>query len=343
MTRADAIATPGLIDIERPPVPGGVRRFVWRLPRLFLIALGAVVLIAVLVLGVTILARRLLLWPGTGPVILCVVVLLAPWLVLTRYRWRNDARGRELLRRMDGGVGIETAIAMEVSADPQDLAWLAAPRLGYALAHRGGAGLTIRVDTHGVPFTPYVQPFEARVLAEGDSSFDELARASDAMVGVPVAASTSRGTKPQQSLAWGLGILVTTLVAMTVISPARNGSWGTFFGYLPAQLAICLSWVPALMLWNLLVARPPQWLVVPGGLILRRVPWRGGAKLYLLDRRTSLLIVVAGDPLLIPQITVADEHEVASRRVTSKELEVLLRAWFSPLEPPGVGTLSDLQ
>lgn len=355
MASADASATPGLIDIRRPPVPGGVRRFMWRLPRLFLIALGAVVLIAVLVLGVALLAKRLL-WPGTGPVVVYVVALGAAVLIHIRRRRGGAVQRRRLMERIDSGVDMGAAIAESVKADPQHLAWLASPRTGRALLSHGGAGLTIRVDENTTSVRPFMQPFEARLLADGESDFEELAEAGDAMVApLPASVPTSTSAKAASSPAWAWSKLTVTavvppvLLAVMVVVPVillwrQYGSWGRLFAAAPPKIAMVVSWMVVLVLWKFLVARRTQWLVVPCGIILRDVPLYGGVKLRLLDRRTSLLMVVASDSsLLMPQVTVVNEHDAAARRVTDKELEMLLRAWLSPLAPPAVETLSDLQ
>ncbi len=87
---------------------------------------------------------------------------------------------------------------------------------------------------------------------------------------------------------------------------------------------------------------PEQWLVVPGGILLRR-PARG---------RESWMIarLVRDECVLFARQTdgqswivyVSDGQETHEEHVTEEEVKVLLRAWTSPHEPPALERLSDL-
>ncbi len=85
-----------------------------------------------------------------------------------------------------------------------------------------------------------------------------------------------------------------------------------------------------------------QWLLVPGGVLVRKAVRRSTrSRLHLFDRRRSTLclsqyrrqrwLVVA-----------ADAEECEQTLATDREAHFLLRAWLSPLEPPPADRLTDL-
>lgn len=87
-----------------------------------------------------------------------------------------------------------------------------------------------------------------------------------------------------------------------------------------------------------------QWLLVPGGLamISPRIG-QGRWNLHIVDRREAVLVAYAayGQARRFV-VLVADPQNTYSRQVTRIELDMLLRAWISPLHPPSPEQLSDL-
>lgn len=108
--------------------------------------------------------------------------------------------------------------------------------------------------------------------------------------------------------------------------------------YWPALIVLML-WVPA----GGGLIRGKQWFAVPGGLVLR--------KGHVLARRWHVHVFGGGDSVLCVYrnyreqwaFAVADGVTSATGFGTHRETTLLLRAWLSPLEPPGVERLSDLQ
>lgn len=87
-----------------------------------------------------------------------------------------------------------------------------------------------------------------------------------------------------------------------------------------------------------------QWLLVPGGLAVRKTARKAASKwdVRLYSRRSSVLFVRQTTKrhwLVCVAEDAASDHVV----VTRAEVEMLLRAWLSPLTPPPVQQLSDLE
>lgn len=85
-----------------------------------------------------------------------------------------------------------------------------------------------------------------------------------------------------------------------------------------------------------------HWFILPGGLVLRR-PAKDPAssKLVLFDRRESVLCVVQQRKHAWT-VLVSNGQTVESMVATTREANMLLCAWLSPLAPPPVEKLVDL-
>ena len=86
-----------------------------------------------------------------------------------------------------------------------------------------------------------------------------------------------------------------------------------------------------------------QWLLVPGGLVARNSSWRaGGWRVHLFARTRSVLFVHQfRGGVWVADVADGETHQHAS--MTEREPNLLLRAWLSPLSPPAVERLSDLE
>jgi len=86
----------------------------------------------------------------------------------------------------------------------------------------------------------------------------------------------------------------------------------------------------------------PAWLLVTGGLVMRKAKKRGMASdVHLfVPEGTSLLIRPLNKRLW--QMIVSDEKEFGIAQISDRELTMLLRAWLSPIPPPSVEKLVDL-
>lgn len=104
--------------------------------------------------------------------------------------------------------------------------------------------------------------------------------------------------------------------------------------------------MPLLIVWPIAIAvsllrlwRRRQWLIVPGGVVIRTALWyepnwrltriaaRDGVLVYWREARLLIVANTAGDAYVAPAM--ADTGEIA------------VRAWRSPLEPPPIERLSD--
>ena len=97
------------------------------------------------------------------------------------------------------------------------------------------------------------------------------------------------------------------------------------------------AFIPANQSWK------SQFIVMPGGLLVRKHKWREKGWRLTLFRRASSCVMMY--PLWRQQwiLTVSDGENCESVLGLRAELEMTLRAWLSPLEPPPLERLSDFQ
>lgn len=85
-----------------------------------------------------------------------------------------------------------------------------------------------------------------------------------------------------------------------------------------------------------------QWFLVPGGIAVRRSRrWKNDWRIELY-RRAECVLVVRNTQGGIWAAYVADPEKHANVTITQREVEMLLRAWLSPLPTPPLDRLSDL-
>ncbi|HUU85792.1 MAG TPA: hypothetical protein VM243_20030, partial [Phycisphaerae bacterium] len=88
-----------------------------------------------------------------------------------------------------------------------------------------------------------------------------------------------------------------------------------------------------------------QWLIVPGGLVLRRATLFGpGWQVRLFDRRRSVLFVhcMESQGHAPWRLSVADADGLERTSATRAEIDLVLRGWLSPHHPPPPDRLTDL-
>ncbi len=87
-----------------------------------------------------------------------------------------------------------------------------------------------------------------------------------------------------------------------------------------------------------------QWLLVPGGLVIRKARWTGGAwRIHLYRRRSSVLLLYQQIHRGNWMLCVADAEASDATRLTKTEAYVALSSWLSPLPPPPAERLRDLR
>ena len=126
-------------------------------------------------------------------------------------------------------------------------------------------------------------------------------------------------------------------LSFMLIDSVRQLIAGTVPSYVTAAAMGALVVMPLSLLW---LAFPKQWLVVPGGIIVRTATWRSAEwKLHIFRREECVLLHWIDTNML----AVAGENgQHFTRRVSPAVADFAIRAWLSPLEPPAAERLSDL-
>lgn len=287
-----------------------------------------------------------LMYGLSGGVTLILVVFLLTW----PWRRRTVAKVERILSKAPQG---------DLSSIVQDVTQLlsrtetASPirELPQVLIKHDRTGETIQVwlKKEPPPIEPLTEVFEPRLLDESDAAFDELALAADSE-GEPTDPNAGDSPGHREDLLGtrrvkrniklkGGWIAVVGFTIVTVLAGIESLQRGRVTWQF-------LMWSTALLLKLFLPFRrslfsTTQWLLVPGGLLLRKAGQRGGgAKLHIFDRSQSVLCAQQlrrGRWLL----TVADAEGSETIVATEPEQRLLLRAWLSPLRPPPVEQLID--
>lgn len=194
-------------------------------------------------------------------------------------------------------------------------------------------------------------PFEAMLLDESDGAFEELEAALSGDEKLIQEAADRRRQSQGDALGlrrigrnirmkggrWIIIVFGFNVVMQGMEALSQRRVTGTFiFQFL--ALAIFLVVPYGAMAW-----KSQQWWVVPGGIAYR---WSGlfdrKGRIHLFERRTSVLCIYEGWRHYW-LVAVAESTTSVMKYATVKEVNFLLRAWLSPLRPPPVEMLVDLQ
>lgn len=179
---------------------------------------------------------------------------------------------------------------------------------------------------------PLEVPIEPLELDEGRSALHEL----------PGIQGDGVGAKPLRS-SRARRLLVRLGLPLVIILPQLfNGITQMVF-----NRNVYVYWTWGLMIGALIVATiliwwlSDQWLIVPGGVLIRKsFVGKVGQSLRLFTPADSLLLIrphVQG----VVQLELWRGGKCFRRRATPLELAALLAAWQSPLPPPSMDRLSD--
>jgi hypothetical protein len=225
---------------------------------------------------------------------------------------------------------------------------LRAGLIAKRLADAGDFGNCYRIvegafDPHKV--RPFGVPFEPTLLQKGDEAFDQLSTlgGNREESGVSVGRSSTSGV-------WSLWIgrhpkafALFTIVPYTVFTAwtvATTGRANVLIYYIALLAFILLA--PKKSLRSSASTLTRQVFLVPGGVVLRTSRLMSEAwKLHVFKRSSSVLLTVVSDDAAIP-VHLIDADERIKLNLSGAELDCLLRAWTSPLDPPGEDRLSDL-
>jgi|GEM_PF-5891910 len=189
------------------------------------------------------------------------------------------------------------------------------------------------------PLTPIPFRFEARRLDElsdlDGMNPDELDQAAD----LPAPKDSPRGVRRNLILKGGLiffSIFLLNWLARVIQSIAERRFRPELIFWTLALLAFML--VPADQSW----LSNRQFLALPGGLLMRKSGWfKKTWRLKVFQRTTSFVMLYR---LWRKQwiMVVSDGEQCESIMGLKPELELALRAWLAPHEPPSPEQLSDL-
>lgn len=199
---------------------------------------------------------------------------------------------------------------------------------------------------HCVPFEVQISP---RILDENDPVFIELENATNEVKSITTGHGKAPSSMPRflRTIARNIEVRIGNWIGLILL-----GNGLAIECRLLIKTGVFSAWMAvygiAFVVLAILTLRAPsesnhQWLVVNGGLLSRRS--RFGAtqsRLHLFDRRKSLLCLYQrrkGAWI----VCAADSETVDSAIITRREVDMLLRAWLSPLPPPDVSKLVDFQ
>ncbi|GMU80466.1 MAG: hypothetical protein AMXMBFR47_03370 [Planctomycetota bacterium] len=199
-----------------------------------------------------------------------------------------------------------------------------------AMARRGMPGACVRFRPQGKPEptfqTPIDVPFEPCPLDERDSGFRGVAiRTADLEEREPSGWWRTLVRTHRLGRTFILAIAAVYLMS-AFIDLIRGGT----VHLLP--ILVGLSFIVSSAL--ILTERSRLPLLVPGGLVCRRPKWfRPAFDYHLFRPEASILVLLPNDKRHWFWV-VADQEASDSGDATTLEVETLLRAWFSRVEPP---------
>jgi cytochrome c biogenesis protein CcdA len=217
-----------------------------------------------------------------------------------------------------------------------------------AAANRGGETILLWSKTPCPSIEPINEPFEAKLLNEADGAYAELDAAlsgderlmqetDERMRQLPGPFRRISRNIRMNGGRWFVGVYLFVILGQMIESWRQKSVTGLLL--LQTTLLLLFLLIPfGTTLW-----KPQQWWAVPGGVVHR---WSGlfdrKSKVHLFDRRSSVMCIYEGwrhNWVL----AVADRTNSAMRYATVSEVNFLLHAWLSPLTPPTMERVVDLQ
>lgn len=326
-----------VIDVEIPPSQG------IRFAGVFLVsACGVVVLLPLLYMIGAERSPAIVIGVAIAGTILTILVLLA-----SQRTTKQRRRTLHQLARRNRIDACGTYIAEQLAeANGKDLIRSA---LEILIAN-GHYGACLRFRKTGSrlpdPSPPLEVSFPPVLLDEADIGFtrfaegilgraDRIAESGSEAREEWALARRVRRNLAVNALGWGMRFLIGVQLILAVLESfeASRIDWR-----LVIWLAILFT---GLFASETGILGKRHWFILPGGLLLRtpsRIPTR--SSLALFDRRESALSLTESR-LGSWTLCVANTVTIESTQVTSREADVLLRAWRSPLPLPPVEKLVD--
>jgi hypothetical protein len=313
---------------------------------------GAVVILAALLLGASMAVSKRL-FPPIDPFLVGAISGLVPMVALMGYvRWAGREQPRRLQRLFDSPEG---RYPSHVWSAATSLSMMTDRSLSYRLAAKhlastGFAGTIFRLwrKVRPPPIQPLCVPFEPKPIDESDAAFVQLAEAGvsngpEQRAGGAVKSAREPVLPPvlHRNIRLKGGYWIIALyVPLLAIGTLESFSRGT----ISFSLAFWGLWLLAFLLMPARTSSSmkKQWLMLPGGLLLREATKSTASNLLLFDATSSVLVAIQR-PKKLWTLVVSDGRSEGWLNVTETEASVVLRAWCSPLRPPSVEHLSDFR
>jgi len=331
--------------------PGTLTDIAWELPAPFLTSPVRIAKLLVIGIACVVLAAALagglsasgvpesVAWIGVGAVALGVLLLSRSLLdrrartqieMFFRQRWDLPAAPLidKLFRAYPPGVNLPSHAIYCL------FCWLA-EREHWGASFRAGPPRRLG------PIEPIMTSFESRPLDQADSAFEAL-RAAAAPPGAG-AERIERSFQRRQIAGWSETLCGVMGLAGFLMLTVGRGQWDLFAMGVAVFLLSCAGGLLALVArWPGRAPRPaPRWLIAPGG-VLWLTPRGQAWQVETVDRRDAMLLTYfKGVERSWDLLILSRSGRYEGRSVTQIELDLLLRAWLSPLRPPSAETLSD--
>lgn len=183
-------------------------------------------------------------------------------------------------------------------------------------------------DECGPPLTEHFEPL---LLKEGDPTF---ATVESMNMDVEVSGLLAIKRKFHEFLSRGENTLIFISICLmcsgySIVGGGTKGILVMIVAGVFGMICFCSS-------------RAGQWLLVPGGLLIRSQPWFSDrSQLELLTPNEAVLVFYIRRD--VTWVLVAGSNRRFRKCVTRREADLLVRAWCSPLSPPSIELLTDLQ
>lgn len=232
------------------------------------------------------------------------------------------------------------------ASDRAELTRIPAATLARSLARAGRFGTTIRIsDTDPpAPISPFYVPFEPHPLGEADVPDVRPAPSREAPAGRESESGTAYVHRRRK---FGRANLVQIRRRLIIFGLGGGSALGLGLAlsgiwiWKAAALAVAYAlFFVGLSLLGSISHR--GWLIVPGAIVVRESGLLSDRWKVRVCRRSECVLCVRDVRRTGCVAVLATADRVWPHPVTRTEATFLLRAWLSPLEPPGVERLSDL-
>ncbi|MCC6358044.1 MAG: hypothetical protein IT450_04820 [Phycisphaerales bacterium] len=331
-----------LIDVEWAPAPVPAFRLA--------VVIGALAILApvcLLVVGSAYVAIQMFGWPAGVVIALLSIAAIHLFRVFSdRCASSEAAATREALESAGADLGkiIEAALHRSSSTDHHAIGVLC-----EHLAAAGHRGLVVRIGRSDSFVEIYAidVPFEPIPIDEFDPRFVQIASPDGpAPPRAMVERLLNQEGQPEKLLRirewlarnYWLAIALCAFAGYELIRTGLTGTWSVSSVGLIVS-AVCIG-AGTLGDRN---RRTSRLLLVPGGILARR-PFRGGfSDVTLFSRSDSVLLTLQNARDSFGWWCADSQGNSCTSSSSRAETEMLLRTWFSPIQPPRIEQLADFR